>query len=474
MTDETSQVAQPTSQDAVNFKNRLTIRLRTLVVLRWAAIFGQLAAIIVALRFFALDINLGLAAIAIGMAVVANLASIAVYPRNMRLNERQAILTLMFDTFQLAFMVFLTGGLHNPFVVLIVAPVTVAATALSSRATVIVGAFAVAATTFVADFNLPLLTLSGEAMRMPDVFVFGLWVAVVISVVFIGLYTRRISSEMASMSDALLAAQMALAREQNLTDLGGVVAAAAHELGTPLATIKLVASELAEELSDRQELREDAALIHEQANRCRDILQSMGRAGKDDMLVKTVPIIALIEEAAEPHSDRGKIIEIEITCEGATPENQPFVQRRPEIIHGLRNLIQNAVDFASTKVWVELCWSDHDIRIRVIDDGKGYSPDVIGWIGDPLLKARKPSHERGTRSGYNGMGLGLFIAKTLLERTGAQLSFANGTEPYTGRPHPRERSGAIVQVTWNRAISGLESHASGAALGENKPFPVQG
>lgn len=445
------------------------VRLRTLILLRWAAIAGQIVAIAVAVQFFSVQIPFGLAAATIGVAVIANLVSSTLFPRNTRLNERQAAGILVFDTLQLGVMMFLTGGIHNPFMVLILAPVTVAATALSTRSTVIVGAVAIAATSFVTWINIPLQTATG-ILQMPDLFVFGLWVSITISVGFIGLYTRRISSEMRSMSEALLATQMALSREQNLTDLGGVVAAAAHELGTPLATIKLVSSELVEELDGNDELRDDARLIGEQANRCRDILQSMGRAGKDDMLVKHAPLIALIEEAAEPHRGRGKTLEIEIACVEADPADQPILMRRPEIIHGLRNLIQNAVDFASTKVWIELCWNDDRIMIRILDDGKGYSPQVLGWIGDPFIRRRKSQAERGQRQAYKGMGLGLFIAKTLLERTGATLNFANASSPYTGRPHPREKSGAIAQVEWKRGTHGLEATDTSAALGENIHF----
>ncbi|SMR82571.1 two-component system, sensor histidine kinase RegB [Aliiroseovarius halocynthiae] len=450
-------------------QQRSWVRLRTLILLRWAAIAGQIAAIAVAVSFFSVQIPFGLVAAVIGAAVIANLVFSALFPRNTRLNERRATGILVFDTLQLGAMMFLTGGIHNPFMVLILAPVTVAATALSTRSTVIVGAIAVAATSFVTWINLPLQTASG-VLQMPSLFVFGLWAAVTISVGFIGLYTHRISSEMRSMSEALLATQMALSREQNLTDLGGVVAAAAHELGTPLATIKLVSSELVEELEGQDELRDDARLIGEQANRCRDILQSMGRAGKDDMLVKHAPLIALIDEAAEPHRERGKSLEIEIACVEADPMHQPVMVRRPEIIHGLRNLIQNAVDFASTKVWIEMCWNDERITIRILDDGKGYSPQVLGWIGDPFIRRRKSQAERGQRQAYKGMGLGLFIAKTLLERTGATLNFANASSPYTGRPHPREKSGAIAQVEWQRGTPGLEATDTSAALGENTHF----
>ncbi|MCK8463317.1 ActS/PrrB/RegB family redox-sensitive histidine kinase [Aliiroseovarius sp. S1339] len=471
MTDSNSRFpTQQMLQPAPEVLQRRWVLLRTLVALRWAAVFGQIAAIVVSIYVFSLQINLGLAAVAIGLAAIANLVSLSVFPKNARLDERQATWMLLFDTLQLAFMVFLTGGLHNPFIVLIVAPVTVAATALSTRATVIVGSVAIAATTAVADVNIPLHTRSGETVLMPDLFVFGIWVAVVTSIGFVGIYTRRISSEVQSMSEALQATQMALSREQKLTDLGGVIAAAAHELGTPLATIKLVATELVDELDGNTDLRDDAALIGQQADRCRDILQSMGRAGKDDMLMKSAPLVTLVEEAAEPHADRGKILEISVMSELIDPSDEPIVARRPEIIHGLRNLIQNAVDYATTTVWIEIDWTKDEIKLRIIDDGRGYAPQLIGWIGDPSIRRKKPLQDKGQRREYKGMGLGLFIAKTLLERTGAQLSFANGTEPYTGRPHPREKSGAIAQVVWPRDTGGIEQKPTKGGLGENVQF----
>ena len=440
------------------------LRLNTLVTLRWVAVAGQVIAITVAQYAFSLDTHLGLIAFVIGLSIIANLISIVVYPQGTRLNEIQAMMMLLFDLGQLTLLLYLTGGLHNPFAMLLVVPVTVAAMALSTRATVLVGAVTVTLTSFVGITHIPLRNTLGVALRVPDVFVLGYWVAIVIAVGFVALYTRRVSTEMQSMSQALLATQMALAREQKLTDLGGVVAAYAHELGTPLATIKLVGGELAEELEG--ELREDAQLISEQADRCRDILQSMGRAGKDDLHLRQAPLGAVLDEAAEPHLGRGTEILVEIS----DPLDQPVILRRPEIIHGLRNMIQNAVDFAATSVWVEATWTDRAITVRIIDDGRGFAPHLIGRIGDPFLRRRKMPSDNGERPGYEGMGLGMFIAKTLLERTGAELSFANGAEPYTGRTRPGQKAGAIAEVTWKRGAEGIEVEEKSTALGENTRF----
>ncbi len=334
------------------------VRLRTLIVLRWIAIAGQLAAITVAQRLFDLNLELGLAFLGIGAAITANLIAIFVYPENKRLSEAEVAMHLVFDITQLAFLLYLTGGLHNPFALLMLVPVTVSATALQLRTTVFIGALAILQVSFVAQYHIPLRTDLGFIMRMPTDFVFGFWVAIVIGVIFLAGIAQRVTAEVHAMSDALAATQMALAREQKLTDLGGVVAAAAHELGTPLATIKLVSSELLDELSDREDLKEDVALIREQADRCRDILRSMGRAGKDDLHLKQIPIAAIVREAAEPHQDRGIRINYYIAPIEEADARQPIVERRPEIIHGLRNLVQNAIDFANADIWIDIRWSD--------------------------------------------------------------------------------------------------------------------
>ncbi len=446
------------------------VRLRTLIVLRWIAVAGQLSAILVARRYFDLELDLGLSLMAVGTAVIANLIAIFVYPENKRLTEREVTLMLIFDIVQLTSLLYLTGGLNNPFALLILAPVTISATALRTAPTLVVGAVAIVAVTFVMWFFEPLRTNMGFIMRMPQMFVFGFWTAIVIGVVFLGAYARRVSSEVSSMSEALLAVQMTLAREQKISDLAGVVAATAHELGTPLATIKLASSELEEELSDQPELCDDARLIGEQANRCRDILHSMGRVGKDDLLLRQTPLCALLQEAGEPHKDRGVTINFSPTPDLTGLKDQPMVWRRPEIIHGIRNLIQNAVDFAESTVWVNASCSEDLVTIRIIDDGRGFSQHVIGRIGDPFVSFKRHATEHLSRPGYKGMGLGLFIAKTLLERSGAELSFANASDSYSLRPEPGKRCGAIVEVVWPASAICVDPKRAGKGLGENQPL----
>ncbi len=439
------------------------LRLRTLIFQRWMASFGQLAALLVATRHYEMQLPLGLCFLAVGLAVIANLIAVFIFPQNKRLTELEAMLTLLFDLAQLCFLLFLTGGLTNPFALLVLAPVTVSASALELRSTLILGVLAAAFVTLIGLVNIPLRLADGAVFAIPGLFTFGFWLSLLIGIAFLGLYSRRVATEMRSMSDALLATQMALAREQKLTDLGGVVAAAAHELGTPLATIKLISSEMMDELADQPDLAEDARLIREQANRCRDILRSMGKAGKDDLLLRQAPLEAVLQEAAEPHMARG--IAVIFTIAGSGPP--PVVLRRPELIHGLRNLVQNAVDFARSTVWVDAQYAPDRILLRIIDDGEGFPPQVLGRIGDPFVRSRRDEQDLARRPEYEGMGLGLFIAKTLLERTGAELSFANAADPFLSPEERPARSGAIVEVTWK--ASAILAETAGA-LGENQPF----
>lgn len=447
------------------------VRLRTLIVLRWLAIAGQLVAIISVERFFEIDLDQGLCFMAVGALVIANLIAFFVYPENKRLSEREVLLTLIFDLSQLSVLLALTGGLNNPFALLILAPVAISATALRTVPTILIGTIAIGLITLVAQFHVPLRSVDGTVLELPNIFIVGFWIAIVIGIVFLSFYARRVTDEVNSMSEALFAAQMSLLREQKVADIAGVVAATAHELGTPLATIQLTSSELADDLSENETLSNDARLIHDQAVRCGEILHSMGQAGKDDRQLHQTPLPTLLQEAAEPHLNRGKTVLFFSDLNVALQQPVLTVWRRPEIIHGLRNLIQNAVDFSTTTVWVDGTWTRDHVTIRIVDDGPGFSQHVIGRIGDPFISFGHPAPERKQRPGYQGMGLGLFIAKTLLERSGAELSFANARDSFSS-PAPGKRCGAIIEAVWPISILCPPLEQSEKGLGLNQPLKI--
>lgn len=448
------------------------VRLRTLVMLRWMTIAGQSAALSIAVTWVKVDIRVDLAASIIGLAVAFNIVATVVFPENRRLSPCAALLTLLFDLTQLAALLALAGGLMNPFAVLLLTPVVMASTALNLRATILLSLVAVGLISALLAYPAPMKLLNGDVLQVPGILADGFWVALITSVGFLALYSRKIMVEIFSMSQALAATQTALGREQRLTALGGVVAAAAHELGTPLATIKLVSTEMANDLADQPALLEDVELIRDQANRCRDILHEMGRSGKDDTFMQIAPISALVLEAMEPHLKRGKHIVPRINgrINDGPGADHMLVARQSEIIHGLRNLIQNAVDFAAQTVWVDIDWDKTTLKVHVGDDGPGYPAHLLGRIGDPFVRKRGYIDPR--RPGYEGMGLGLFIAKTLLERTGAQLTFANGSrQEESDMPVDKARpTGAIIEVVWDRTTLEVTLAQARAPLGENQPF----
>lgn len=417
------------------------VRAQTLVLLRWVAILGQLAAVSVAwligLRFPVLPVLCLILA-----AAILNLWLMRSPPA--RMSPGRVVAQLTFDLTQISALIALTGGVSNPFALLVLAPVTIAATVMGTRQTVLLGTATVILFSLAALWAQPLTDSDGNILQLPRLLALGHWLAIVIGVGFFAAYTHRVTAEMYATETALFATQMALAREQRLQHLGGVVAAAAHEMGTPLATIKLIAAEMTDELSDRPDLAPDLQALRDSADRCARILRSMGRAGKDDLLLHSAPLRTLLDEAAAPHADRGARVDISA--------DDVSIRRDPAIIHGLRNLIQNAVDFAEARVTISAAREGGRVAIRIQDDGPGFPPSLLQRIGDPYPTMRRPG---ARRKGYEGMGLGLFIAKALLERTGADLDFRNGT------------TGAIVIVAWpeDRIIVNARQ-----ALGENPRF----
>jgi two-component system, sensor histidine kinase RegB len=412
------------------------VRLLTLVLIRWFALVGQLLAILIVKFGMGFDLPLTLALAAVGASALLNVAVSVRYAKSKRLSNREAAVSLAYDIVQLAALLFLTGGLGNPFSLLFLVPVTISATVLSLRSTLWLGLIALICISVLAGFHMPLPWV-GAAPPLPQLYVAGIWAALVLGMGFISVYAWRIAEEARRMANALTETQHVLAREQKMSALGGLAAAAAHELGTPLGTIALVAKEVASQLPAGSEMAEDMGLISSQTSRCREILgqlsrspEAEGRAGE----FSQVSLATLMEEAADTYRTVDVSIDVRITGD-AWSDNVP---RHPEVLHGLANFIENAADFASSHVTVHGTWQENSLILKVSDDGPGYSSSILTRLGEPYVTSRRLNDDGG-----GGMGLGVFIAKTLLERTGAEVKFAN-----------QRGGGAEVVITWPKSALG--------------------
>ena len=430
------------------------VRLRTLNNLRWLAIGGQSAALFIVYFAFGYQLPMIACGVAIGISALLNLALAFRYPPSHRLANREATVYLAFDVLQLAALLYLTGGIVNPFALMFLAPVVIAAATLDLGNTLILGGLALVSVSLISVVHKPLPWESAGGLDLPLLYQAGIWASLVIGIGFTSIYAWRIASEGARMSAGLAATQLALARQHRLAALGALATAAAHELGTPLGTIAVVARELERALPENSSEAEDVRLLRSQAERCRAILARL--ASPEAMLGATarLPLGALLDDIASPY--RGEDVEIDIAIEGGPP--QPQIWRAPELLHGLGNIIENAADFARSRVLIQARFDSAQLRITVEDDGPGFAPEILERIGEPYITSR-PSHhalgegEIGTSAQlgeHEGMGLGFFIAKTLLEQTGGNVNVIN---PETG--------GARISIVWLRGVIDGETPPAG-------------
>ena len=409
------------------------MRFRTLMLIRWIGVIGQAVALFVVHVGFGLDLPMVLALGIVGVSALLNLVLTLSPPSGGRIDHRQATLFLTYDLLQLSTLLFLTGGLYNPFALLILAPVTISATVLSRHTTIALSVLAVFLTSILAFWHLPLPSpvLWVEPSRLVAL---GLWIALVCAIVFMASYTFTVAEEARRMSDALSATQMALAREQRVSALGGLAAAAAHELGSPLSTIAVAAKELARDVPADSPFADDVRLLVSQSRRCSEILAQLSHLPEEvdpATPFERLPLSALVELAALPYEKDEIEVDFREKAEDGSPE--PVVPRTPELLHGLGTLIQNAVQFAKTRVAVETAWDAAETRVSILDDGPGFSQMVMAELGEPYVSSRS--------GGGGHMGLGVFIALSLLDRGGAAIAFDN-----------RPEGGARVVVRWDRAI----------------------
>ena len=420
------------------------LRLDTLVRLRWMALGGQTLAILL------VDLVLGFPTPLV--PCLGLIALSAAFNLGLQVRQRRGgapvthpALHLAFDCLQLGGMLAFTGGLQNPFALLLLAPVSVSATTLPQRYTIRLALLVAVVTTVISLVHLPLPWHPDTPLVFDRIYVIGIWVSLLCGTVFVATYTNRVAHEARQLADALAATELALSRHEQLTALDGLAAAAAHELATPLSTIALAAKEMRGEKLP-QPLLDDIELIIDQSARCRGILAKLRNLGAEDGAgpFAAVTLPDLIAEASQPHEGRGVRIVVSASGEGPAP----VLPRNVCVLYGLGNLIENATQFARAEVRVTASWSAGTATVTVADDGAGFPPDLIARLGEPYLTTRARNFEETDGPLPGGLGLGIFIAKTLLERTGARLRFENGSP----------EGHATITITWPRPA--LEAAAS--------------
>ncbi|MDA9465249.1 ActS/PrrB/RegB family redox-sensitive histidine kinase [Bradyrhizobium sp. CCBAU 53415] len=410
------------------------IRLDTILRLRWLAVLGQLAAIFIVAQGLEFDVEIVPCVSIIALSAALNLALQTAANPMRRLEPMQAAGLLALNIVELAGLLFFTGGLQNPFSFLFLAPVLISATALPARFTFGLGLLAVACASLLFFFHFPLPWDSDDPLVLPPIYLVGVWLSIALAIGVTSLYSFQVSEEARKLADALAATELVLTREQHLTQLDGLAAAAAHELGTPLATIFLISRELEKTVKDPS-FAADLKTLREQTQRCRDILSKITQLSSTGAPFDRMKLSELIEEVVAPHRDFGVEITVRIAVAVAA---EPVGSRNPAILYGIGNIVENAVDFARTTVEVNAWWNKDTIELMISDDGPGIPPDILNRIGEPYLSRRRTQDDGG---GRRGLGLGVFIARTLLERTGAKVSFTNRTFP---------EHGAVVHITWPR------------------------
>jgi two-component system sensor histidine kinase RegB len=425
-----SDIGQPEISD---YRESRRIRLQTLVRLRWMAVIGQLLTVYLVHVWIAFPLPYLVCGAMIGLLALFNFYLSVRYPPTLRLAPQATLALLTIDLLELAGVLFATGGLSNPFAPLLCVPVIISSSTQPIRYTLGLGLMLILFLSILTFSPYPLPWYPGSSYTMPTELIIGIWLAILTTTAFAAFYSYRVSLEAMQLSEALAATELVLQRENHLSQLDGLAAAAAHELGTPLATISVVAKEMERELGKDERYGEDVQLLRSQAERCRDILRRLTTLSSEQVeAMKLLPLSSLIEEVTAPHREFGiRIIVIEKTAR----ESEPVGARNAGIIYGLGNLVENAVDYARNHVVVTTEARNDRVIVTIEDDGEGYSSDILLRIGEPYVTSRNRDDKAG------GLGLGLFIAKTLLERSGARLSFGNSSG---------ETGGARVVVEWPR------------------------
>jgi two-component system sensor histidine kinase RegB len=403
------------------FDEEINLKLRTLNLIHWTAIFGQFFSVVIAYFYFEISFNIYLCIFLILLSVVLNILVSIFYPLTKILNYNETFLILVFDLLQLVGLLFLTGGLTNPFCVLILAPLVIAATYLDIKRIIILILTAIISFNFLAFFYYPLesIALGISQNEFSRFEIFLIWSALVVTTIFLTFYCFRVADDSRKTRKALKEAQLSLSNEEKVSALMGLTAAAVHELGTPLSTISVIIKELVN--NNQNELaREDLDVIQSQLKRCSEILERLRSNNLDDKsneFINRLDFIRLINEIISSYqNDKIKVI---VSNDPYFENTNVTIPRSAEIVHSITNIVDNAFKFANSQIDINLISENDRIIIEVADDGYGFAPEIFPFLGEPYIKNNNKAKKQG-------LGLGLFISKNLLAKSQGEIKFSHG------------------------------------------------
>ena len=410
-------------------EENLNLDKKTLVVLRWIALIGQLIAITLVYFILKLDFPIHATLFAIGLGISTNLF-LQFYIKATQLKDFYSGLFLIYDLFQLGILLYLTGGITNPFSLLLIIPAIVSSTFLSMGTTIILGLITILLLVTLTFNHLPLPGIEQFGLSFPNYYLLGILISIIIGLIFLSYFGIRFSGETKKRSEAFNKLQVLLSKEYELESLGGQAAAAAHSLGTPLATISVVVKELKNEIGDDPKYSKDIELLISQTKRCSEILKMISEKKIiDDKFLSSTTFEALMEEIIKSFSESSNK-SIELDCEKDL--NKAIIQRNPELVYGLRNFVGNAVKFSKKRVLITISSNKENVVVRINDDGDGFPDDVLNLLGEPYIKSKISTNQ-------SGLGLGTFLGKTLLNRKSGKVTFDNYSS----------LRGARVSIQWN-------------------------
>jgi len=414
--------------------NLVGLRLRTLNLIRWIAILGQYIAVATAFFWLEINFNIYLASVCILISIILNIiVSIKFLPIR-TLNSNETLFYLIFDSIQLVALLYITGGLTNPFCILIIAPFIISATYLDLFRTIIIGIVSILSLSLLVFFYQPISSNIFEfsSSDFSSFQIFSIWLSLIVSLAFIGIYCFRVANESRKVEKALNETQIALSDEEKISDMMSLTAAAVHELGTPLSTISVIIKEIVNELDVGEKNYDDILLIQSQIKRCSEILNRLrqGDISNDNSpFINELDFPRLINEIVKDYELEE--IKLNFEIDDYFKNSNFIILRKPEIVHSLSNIIENAYEYAKHSVTIKLILKDENVILEIINDGEGFPANILPILGEPYVKKNEKNHK--------GIGLGLFIAKNLINKTTGKIEFRN-----------IENTGASVKIIWKK------------------------